>query len=99
MHLELAELTHHVPTALVVQTVDVEHPSQVVGLVLEDPRQEPLGPDVERAAVEVGTAEPDPQGADGRVVRTGDREAPLLERVLVLEIGRASCRERVLRLV
>ena len=76
LHLELAELAHHVPSALVVQTVDVEHPSQVVGLVLEDPRQEPLGPEVERSAVEVGASEPDPQGADGRVIRTGDRQAP-----------------------
>ena len=62
LHLELAELAHHVPTALVVQTIDVEHPSQVVGLVLEDPRQEALGPEVERSAVEIGASEPNPQG-------------------------------------
>ena len=53
MHLELAELAHHVTPARVVETVDVEHPVQVIGLVLEDPRQETLRHDVERFAVQI----------------------------------------------
>src|SRR5262245_418384 len=42
LHLELAELPHHVPTPLVVEPVDVEHASQVVRLVLEDAREQAL---------------------------------------------------------
>ena len=51
LHLELAELAHHVTSSGVVEPVDVEHPVQVVGLVLEDPREQAVRHDVERAAV------------------------------------------------
>ena len=93
LHFELAELAHHVTPARVVETVDVEHPVQVVGLVLEDPRQETLRHDVERFAVEIGARQADPRGADRRVVRTRDRQASLLERLLALRFGEPGVRD------
>src|SRR6185436_18368961 len=92
-HLELAELAHHVAPARVVETIDVEHPVQVIGLVLEDPRQQTLGRDVEWFAVELGAHQPNPPGANRRVVRTGDRQATLLERFLALRFGEPGVRD------
>ena len=40
---EPAQLGHDVPPPLVVQMIDVEHAVQVIGLVLEDPGEQPFG--------------------------------------------------------
>src|SRR5262245_26855548 len=87
LHLEFAELSHHVATSRVVEPIDVQHAAQAIGLVLKDAREQALGAEVERIAVQVLPSEPNALRPDGVVVRPGDRQASLLEGLLALQLG------------
>src|SRR5207244_3788057 len=62
----------------VAQPIDEQLPVDVVGLVLEDPRQQPLPLHGDGVPVHVLPLQPGPHGSLRWEVQAGDRQAPLI---------------------
>src|SRR5436190_21491611 len=94
VQLEVAVFGERGPPILLGEAVDVEHPVQVVRLVLEDAREEALGLDGHGRARQVEAVDSGSQRPDRRPVHPRDGETPLFLVLLAAQQGDHGVRDR-----
>src|SRR5687768_1722512 len=75
----LADGAHRVALDIGFESLDVEPTVEVVALVLESLRHEPLAGDIHGVAVGVDAGDPRPRVTQPRKVEPGNREAPFVD--------------------
>ena len=91
--LDATQLGEHGFAPFVIESIDIEHPAQMVGLVLEDPRQQTLPDELLRLAARIQPAAPDRLEPRRGVVGPGDRQAAFFQDDLSLAVEQLGVRD------